>query len=204
MMGRRGLLISAIALVAVLAVGFVGYNVLGQHMRGDDPAASAETAEPEPEVAGPDADAVSEEAAPQLSDFDTTVYTAGGEAVTLMQIAGDKPLVLNFWATWCPYCIDEMPDYLEIYREYGDRVTFAFIDATDGQRETVEIASKWLADNGYGELPAYYDSDYAAISYLGIRAFPTSAVFSADGELVAAATGAIDPAGMRALLDELV
>jgi thiol-disulfide isomerase/thioredoxin len=202
-MRRRGLLISAIALVAVLAVAFVGYNVLGQHMRGDDPAASAETVEPEPEVAGPDAGAASEEAAPQLADFDATVYTLDGEPVSLTQIADGKPIVLNFWATWCPYCVQEMPDYLEIYREYGDRVSFAFIDATDGRRETVEIASKWLDDNGFAELPGYYDTDYSAITTLGIISFPTTAVFSADGELVAAGTGAIDPAGMRALLDEL-
>jgi thiol-disulfide isomerase/thioredoxin len=164
-MRRRGLLISAIALVAVLAVAFVGYNVLGQHMRGDDPAASAETVEPEPEVAGPDAGAASEEAAPQLADFDATVYTLDGEPVSLTQIADGKPIVLNFWATWCPYCVQEMPDYLEIYREYGDRVSFAFIDATDGRRETVEIASKWLDDNGFAELPGYYDTDYFSVIF---------------------------------------
>ena len=201
-MRRRGLLISAIALVAVLAVAFVGYNVLGARQAEKDvpPAEDVQPAEP----AGPDADAAaSEEAAPQLANFDATVYTLDGEPVSLTQIADGKPIVLNFWATWCPYCVQEMPDYLEIYREYGDRVSFAFIDATDGRRETVEIASKWLDDNGFAELPGYYDTDYSAITTLGIISFPTTAVFSADGELVAAGTGAIDPVGMRALLDEL-
>lgn len=200
-MRRRGLLISAIALVAVLVLGFIGYNVLGARQTEKDvpPAEDVQPAEP----AGPDADAASEEAAPQLADFDATVYTLDGEPVSLTQIADGKPIVLNFWATWCPYCVQEMPDYLEIYREYGDRVSFVFIDATDGRRETVEIASKWLDDNGFAELPGYYDTDYSAITTLGIISFPTTAVFSADGELVAAGTGAIDPAGMRALLDEL-
>ncbi len=200
-MRRRGLLISAIALVAVLVVAFVGYNVLGARMSGKTPAAEIET-EPE-DTAAPDAAGPEAERMPTLADFDATVYTADGEALPITQIADGRPLVVNFWATWCPYCIEEMPDFLEIYRAYGDSVAFAFIDATDGQRETVEIASAWLADNGFEELPGYYDTDYAAITSFGIIAFPTTAVFSADGELVAATTGAIDPAALRAVLDEL-
>ena len=214
-MNRRGLVLSLFALVAVLAVAFVGYNVLRQHTAGTQPAAQTATAEqsatePEQDAAEPEQSAddaagpAPEQDAPLLADYDATVYTQDGEAVTLTQIAGGMPLVINYWATWCPYCIEEMPDLQAIVHDYDGRVAFAFIDAADGQRETVEIASTWLSENGFDDLPAYYDTDYAAVSAMGVRAFPTTVVVSASGEIAAYAAGMVDPNALRTLLDELL
>ena len=202
MMRRWGLLISALALVAVLAVAFVGYNVLGARENGKTPAPQAVT--DEQPVEQPAEQPEEQASGPMLAAYDATVYTADGAAATLTQIANGKPLVINFWATWCPYCVEEMPDLQAIYHEYSDRVIFAFIDATDGGRETVSAASVWLSENGFEDLPAYYDIDYDAISMLGVRAFPTTVLVSADGEIVAFASGMIDPDRLRTALDELV
>ena len=197
------------ALVLVLVVAFVGYQLLGAQRverKAEEPSKNEQPVE-QPETGGsPEepADQPSEEQGPLLASYDARVYTRGGDPVMLTELADGKPLVINFWATWCPYCIEELPDFQSICNDYEGRVVFAFIDATDGSRETVSGATAWLEENGFDELPVFFDNDYDAVMTLGVRAFPTTLVVSADGEIVALGSGMIDPDGMRALLDELV
>ena len=138
--------------------------------------------------------------APRLADYDATVYTSEGEAITLSQIANGKPLVINFWATWCPYCVQEFPDYKTLLSEYGDSVSFAFVDAPGSKGETVQKAQEWLAQNGYEDFPAYYDNDLEASINFGARSLPTTVVVAADGEIQGASAGAIDLQRMRTAL----
>lgn len=138
-----------------------------------------------------------------IADFDATVYDEYGDARTITALADGKPLVMNFWATWCPYCVEEMTDYQEIYDEYGDRVSFAFIDIADGTRDTVDGASSWLYENGFS-LPAYYDTNLEAMYAYGATALPTTVIAAADGEILRIAPGRIDADELRETLDSLV
>lgn len=193
---RRGALLALIALVALLVVGYVGYDVLSSCQEA--PSSVAGEAQEAAAADAPAADAV------LLADHDATVYTDFSEPLRLSTIADGRPLVINFWATWCPYCVQEMPDYLDIYRDYADRVSFAFVDVTDGQRETKDAAMTWLSDNGFAELPAYFDSELEASTAFGAWSLPTTVVVSADGEVLTISAGAIDPTLMRGALNTLV
>ena len=209
--GKRGVLVAGIVLALVLACGVVAYRTLSPANTVTDAtgtqlssrAASGAT-NTHDDGTGADDDTAGASEAPQLADYDATVYTVLGEPTMLSQIANGKPLVINFWATWCPYCVQEMDDYLQLYRTYGDRVEFAFIDCNNGRGETVEKASAWLDDKGYGDFPDYYDTDSAAMNSFGAWSLPTTIVVSADGEIVHAAAGAIRLADMDALLSSLV
>tara|TARA_R110002050_G_scaffold286121_2_gene436383 strand:- start:183916 stop:184368 length:453 start_codon:yes stop_codon:yes gene_type:complete len=53
----------------------------------------------------------------------------------------DKVVVLNFWATWCPPCVAEMPSFQKLYNDYGDRVTFLFL-ATDEEEKVASFLKK--------------------------------------------------------------
>ena len=139
-----------------------------------------------------------------LADHDATVYTDLGEPMLLSVIADGRPLVVNFWATWCPYCVDEMPDLQELYREYGDRVSFAFVDAADGRRERVEDAAAWLVEQGLEDLPAYYDTLFEAQTSLGIYSYPTTVIVAANGEILTISPGRIDKDSMRGALEYVV
>lgn len=183
---RRGALVAVLALAGVLVVALVAYHALS---------GSVVATQGEP--------AVRKEGAEYLADFDATVFDEYGDARTITALADGKPLVMNFWATWCPYCVDEMADYQALYDEYGDRVSFAFIDVTDGTRETVEDASAWLRDNEY-YLPAYYDTTLDAMRSYGATSLPTSVVAAADGEIVDISVGRMDPEKMSALIDSLL
>ena len=184
---KTGLVIAIVALAAVLAIAVVAYNALAQSNALKD---------------GTSAVTPSDEA-PRLEKYNPTVYTENNVPFLLTEIADGKPLVVNFWATWCPYCIQEMGDYQQLYNEYGNRVSFAFVDCVDGQRETVADGASWLAENGY-TLPAYYDVDQDAVRDFGATSLPTTVVASADGEILAVTPGVIDPERMRAALDSLL
>ena len=186
---KGGVIAAVVILVAVLLLAWVGYGMLSGQT-GERGGASANSA-------------TQEQDALQLALFDATVYDDDNAPVTLTALAEDKPLVINFWATWCPYCLQEMDDFQEIYDDYKDKVNFAFVDATDGHRETVDMARAWMADNGY-TLPVYYDTDLEAVSSFGLQAYPTTVVVSAQGEVLAISSGVIDPDRLRAGLDSLV
>ena len=123
-----------------------------------------------------------------------------GNKVSVLDAAGGKPLIINFWATWCPYCVDEMQDYQQLYERYGGVISFVMIDAADRSNE-VKAAKEYVAENGF-TFPVYYDTSYAAQRLFGIRAYPTTFIIGADGELVAQIPGRIDTAGVDAFLAE--
>ena len=186
--GVRGAVIAIVALAAVLAIGTVAYNALG----GAGAPTQYDSAQ---EAATGDAQ--------YLADFDATVFDEYGDARTLTALADGKPFVMNFWATWCPYCVQEMDDYQAIVDDYDGRVSFAFIDIADGTRETVDDATAWLYKNEY-HLPAYYDTRLEAMRAYGATSLPTTVVVAADGEIMTISAGRIDPQLMREALDSLL
>lgn len=202
-MRKIGPLAALIALVVVLALGFAGYALLGsQH---EEPSKDSEQLE-QPEQSGQadDSEQSSDEDPIMLADYDARVYTEQGDMIALSEIADGKPLVINFWATWCPYCVQELPDFQEIHRVYADRVSFAFVDVTDGTREITENVVAWLSENGFDDLPVYYDIDLEAATMYGARSLPMTVLVSADGEILGVSVGMIDPVLLRDTLDSLV
>lgn len=85
-----------------------------------------------PETAPPETEDPNKNTAP-----DFPVLDADGNTVRLSDMFG-KPVVINFWATWCPPCKRELPDFDRLCREYGDRVVFMMVNLTDGRRDTVD------------------------------------------------------------------
>ena len=141
-----------------------------------------------------------EELRTEAPDF--TVYDADGSAVKLSDLEG-KPVILNFWASWCGPCKSEMPDFEEACAQYGGDIHFMMVNSTDGSRETVDTASAYLADNGY-TFPAYFDTDFEASTAYGVTGLPTTFFIDSEGYLVAYARGALNAETLQTGIDMLL
>ena len=124
----------------------------------------------------------------QMPDF--TVYDKDGNEVKLSDFFG-KPIVLNFWASWCGPCKSEMPDFEEAYQKYGDSIEFMMVNLTDGSRETTETAQEFIEEQGY-TFPVYFDADQEAAYTYSVYSIPTTYFVDENGNGLAQASGALD------------
>lgn len=120
---------------------------------------------------------------------DFTVYDLAGNEILLSDYIG-KPIVLNFWASWCGPCQSEMPDFDEAYAELGEDIQFMMVNLTTG-RETLDSASSFIKENGYS-FPVFYDTDLEAASAYGAYSLPTTYFIDSNGYVIAQAVGAIN------------
>lgn len=179
----------ALCFVALLLGAKRLYDTLGSQVQMDTLATqstqSAEGTEP------------AKQAAP-----DFTVYDADGNAHKLSDYQG-KPVILNFWASWCGPCKMEMPDFDEKYQAYGDQVQFLMVNLTDGSQETVETASAFIAERGY-TFPVYFDTDMAGAIAYGVNAVPVTYFIDAEGNFAAWQQGVLSADTLQQGIDLLL
>ena len=129
-----------------------------------------------------------DEAEPMMAP-DFIVLDREGAEVSLSDFIG-KPVILNFWASWCGPCKSEMPEFEAAYQKYREEIQFMMVNLTDGSRETVETAAEYIAGEGY-TFPVFFDTESeAAISY-GATSIPVTYFVDAEGHLVAYGSGAL-------------
>lgn len=119
----------------------------------------------------------------KLEAFDFSVYDSEGNAVNLSDFYG-KPIIINFWATWCPYCVEEMPHFEESYKKYKDEINFLMIDCVDGQRETQQKAENFIKEKGF-TFPVFFDIDLDAATTYEAYSLPVTVFIDKDGFIVA-------------------
>lgn len=173
------LLIFVLAFAVVIAGAYLLYNRLS----GEVSLGGFATAPQSTQVTSDETEA----AAQPAPDF--TVYDKDNNPVKLSDFRG-KPVILNFWASWCGPCISEMPEFQEFYDQYGEDIHFVLVNLTDGSQETVGTASKFIDEQGY-TFPIYFDSDLDAAAAYGVNAVPVSYFLDAEGNFVVWAQGAL-------------
>lgn len=174
-------IIVLVVLVGIIFGATVLYNNLSEDYKGENLIENTTT-----EISGETNDSQENK---KTSAPDFTVLDYNGNEVNLSDFKG-KPVVINFWATWCYYCKEEMPDFDLAYEKYPD-VEFLMINATDGYQETIESAKAYYEDEGYS-FNIYFDTEMDAVNTYGITGFPTTIFVDAEGNIITGASGMLD------------
>ena len=120
-------------------------------------------------------------------DFSLPLVSGGGETLSLSDLRGQVVFV-NFWATWCAPCRDEMPSMESLYRQFRDR---GFEIIAVNARENEQEVAAFMRDHDL-TFPALLDLDGRVGSNYGIHAIPTSYLVDREGNIVLRKVGSID------------
>lgn len=139
-------------------------------------------------------------------------FTLYDDAITLTDIqfntAFDKELsldflkgqwiILNFWATWCPPCLVEMPSLQALQDQFagqGIKVVAVSLD----RNMNAEKLRKFMADKNFGPVAAYYDANNTIMKSYDLRGLPTTYILAPNGKAIGVMEGDIDWVGQDAV-----
>ena len=126
-----------------------------------------------------------------------TLKDLEGNAVSLSDYLG-TPVMINFWATWCPPCRAEMPLIQEYQDKYGDE--FVVLAVNGG--ETAQEVQAFVTEQGF-DMVFLLDADFAVAELYQVRGFPTSIFINADGTTQKIHIGELNEPLIVAYLDQL-
>lgn len=213
-MGKKKLAGIVILLIVVLGGAYFAYGKLGNAVSGNQLVSAAgnkqtetkatedkkkteseETVRSSESAESIESTGMSENAEEQKSEqegkvavIDFEVIDGDRNPVHLTDLTGEKPVVLNFWASWCSPCVAELPGFENKYNELGDKINFVMVNLTDNTRDTVEGASQFIKDLNYS-FPVYYDTKFEAVQAYNVYTFPQTFFIDKDGYIVANAMG---------------
>ncbi|MBI4317429.1 MAG: TlpA family protein disulfide reductase [Chloroflexi bacterium] len=134
---------------------------------------------------------------PSAPDFTLALFDRG--KLTLSDVRG-KPVVLNFWASWCAPCREEMPGLERVWRSYGDKeVLFLGVDIQDDEYD----ARAFLKEMGITYPVGRDPSDRIPISY-GVTGIPSTFFISREGKVARRWVGSIAEEQLVAFIEELL
>jgi len=109
----------------------------------------------------------------------------------------DRPLVINFFASWCPNCVAEMPAFERVHDDADGRVAFLGISQSDAPGASIDLAEQTgiTYDTGIDQHGAFFNA-------LGATGMPTTIFVLPGGRIARVWTGALDEASLTQLIDE--
>ncbi len=177
-------------LLAVLAAAGVLYSVLSDRFA--------------PTTITPVTDAAETVNPAELPDaVDFQMEDAEGNVLRLSDFIGEKPVIVNFWASWCPPCKAELPDFDEACQTYGDEIQFLMVNLTDGAKETKATAQALIDSEGF-TFPVFFDTMGQAASGYELYSIPVTLAISAEGKVLSRQTGALTHDALDSLIRSLL
>lgn len=120
----------------------------------------------------------------QAPDF--TGELIDGTSITLSELQG-KPVIINFWATWCGPCVKEMPAFERLKDDFGDKIGIIAVNCGDD----AGTVKDFVEENGY-TFPVVLDEEYSISMLYPTNSIPYTVVVDAEGRVTHISTGALD------------
>ncbi len=132
---------------------------------------------------------------------DFQVLNIEGEKVSLSNYFG-RPIVVNFWATWCNPCKQELPEFQEAYKKYNKDVEFLMVNLTDGYNDTVKNVKEFVNKNNYS-FPLYFDTQNSAGNAYNVYSIPQTLFINKDGKVLKSYKGMISKQNLERYIKKL-
>ncbi|WP_405205765.1 TlpA family protein disulfide reductase [Aquimarina sp. LLG6339-5] len=135
----------------------------------------------------------------QVASYDWKLHGVNTESMNF-NIAEGKVVLLNYWATWCPPCIAEMPSLQKLYNDYQDKVVFVFLTEDDDPE-----LNKFMSDKSYN-YPIYRSLSKQHPKPFVHKPIPGTYLIDKKGNIVIHKVGAADwnTEKVRATIDQLI
>lgn len=139
----------------------------------------------------------------KVKALDFTLYDQYGKEHRLSDYKG-KTVFLNFWATWCPPCKEEMPYIEDLYKEYNknndDVVILGIASPNLGREGNKEYIINFLKEDKY-TFPIVFDEGGTQVYQYGINAFPSTFIIDKEGYITQYVPGAMSKETMKQLIE---
>ncbi|NOZ04970.1 MAG: redoxin domain-containing protein [Chloroflexi bacterium] len=113
-------------------------------------------------------------------DFSLQVLGSNARTISLKGYRGNRPVMINFWATWCPPCRAEMPAIQDAYEKYqAEGLVVLAVD----QMEPARVVQPFVLDHGL-TFPVLLDGESVAADAYRVRALPTTVFVRKDGTIL--------------------
>lgn len=182
--------------------------------KAEAPTEDTDVAETE-DVAEEDTQVAEEPAVEEEPEAEETVANEGpalpvsmpdgrGNEIEFDQYKG-KLLLVNFFGTWCTYCMQEMPDFQKFTENYSDVANIVIVNALETEKAGVGVEGvvEWYEDNGYTMQMVIDEDKSRTIDFYGaIQGFPTTFVYDADQNFLGYIPGMMDYALLESIVSE--
>jgi len=132
--------------------------------------------------------------------FDLNLVNYEGNSISLEEFKG-RPLVINSWAVWCPFCRKELSDFAELQKEFGDSIVVIAVD----RQESLEKAKGYTDNLGItNDILFLLDLNDSFYKSIGGFSMPETIFVNAEGEIVVHKRGPMELDEMREHVNKII
>ena len=132
-----------------------------------------------------------------------TIYDKDGKKVSISDYKG-RPVIINFWASWCVPCKNEIPYFKNIQKEYGEEVEVLMVNITDNVKETKERALEYIEKSDLKDMNVLFDLDEDASKKYKLVALPSTLFLTENGKVMNEHLGLMDEEELKKNVNKLL